>query len=288
MTALRGDSQAIQHQLGTIGSTLQTAVLADVFALIAETDVPERSELQRRAQAIQVELTLRRQEIALAEWRRKLEAATQEGERQRQLFARLEADFVRRSAQSEQVADELERAVADFARRSTEFENAIAASQQTEAALRSALAEQAATFERDLAAQAAASQIVHAEQAAAFVEREQDLKAALAARETACDALEAERAAMTGTLDAAVALAQARQQMVMTLERDLAGNREESAALREALAALREECAALQTVLDDREIGLTEAERRVEELRSSRWRKLGIGLGVARRASFER
>jgi chromosome segregation ATPase len=299
LTALRGDSQAIQHQLGTIGSTLQTAVLADVFALIAETDVPERSELQRRAQAIQVELTLRRQEIALAEWRRKLEAATQEGERQRQLFARLEADFVRRSAQSEQVADELERAVADFARRSTEFENAIAASQQTEAALRSALAEQAATFERDLAAQAAASQIVHAEQAtgfeaalsaqaAAFVEREQDLKAALAARETACDALEAERAAMTGTLDAAVALAQARQQMVMTLERDLAGNREENAALREALAALREECAALQTVLDDREIGLTEAERRVEELRSSRWRKLGIGLGVARRATFER
>jgi chromosome segregation ATPase len=302
LMALRSDSQAIQHQLVTIGGTLQTAVLADVFALIAESDVPERSELQRRAQAIQVELTLRRQEVALAEWRRKLEAAIQEGERQRQLFARLEADFTRRSAQSEQVADELERAVADFARRSAEFEAAITLSQQTEAALRSALAEQAATFERELAAQAAASKLVHAEhetalaaqeaalvgQERAFAEREQDLKAAVAARETACDALEAERAAMTGTLDDAVALAQARQQMVITLERDLAGNREENAALREALAALREECAALQTVLDDREIGLTEAERRVEELRSSRWRKLGIGLGVARRATFER
>jgi DNA repair exonuclease SbcCD ATPase subunit len=223
LTALRDDGHAVQQQLDSIRSALQTAVLADVMVHLAETDAPEQSELQRRARAIQVELTLRRQEVALEEWRRKLKAAEQEAERQRQLFARLEADFERRSG-------DFERRSADFARQSAEFGQTALLARETEAAL-------ATATEAKLALDRRADQL---------------------ARELA----------------AAVELNQARQRMIDTLEQDLARVRQEKAELGEELAR--------------RETVLTEAERRIEELRNSRWRQLGIGLGLAKRATFEK
>jgi chromosome segregation ATPase len=276
LTALRSDGQAMQRQLETIGSALRTAILSDVFALIAQTDAPELTEVQRRAQAIQVELTLRRQEIALAEWRRKLEAATQEGERQRQLFARLEADFAHRSAQSEQVAGELARVSADFAHRSAEFERTLEAAHVTEATLRTALADQAKAFV-----------VMQEEREAAFRTASMERESALAERASAQGVFEAQRAEMAGKLDASIALAEARGAALHSCEQDSAALAREISGSRDENAALQDELAALRATLDDREKVLTEAERRIEELRSSRWRRLGVGLGVARRATFE-
>jgi len=200
--------QTLERQLDAFRSELQTAVLLDVMTLVAETAAPEQSELQRRAQAIQVELTLRRQEVALAEWRRNLAAAEQEAERRRQLFARLAADFERR--------------LAEFERRSAEFEQAAALARDGAAAQR-ALEQYAAQAARDLAA--------------------------------------------------AAELEAARRQLIQALEHDLARTRQEKSESDEALAR--------------RERVLAEAERRVEELRSSRWRQLGLGLGLTKRATFE-
>lgn len=247
-----GALETIERHLTALRSELQTAVLADVIGLIAETEAPERSELQRRAQAIQVELTLRRQEVALVEWRRKLDAAGQEAERQRLLFARLEADFERRIAGFERVTADFERQVAEFeqneietervsgelARVCGEFERAAEASRQTDGALRTGLAERDAAL---------------AEARAAFEER---------------------LVGLTGSLAAATSLGEARQQRIVTLEQELAQNRDDLAACRSTLA--------------ERDATLIEAERRVEELRSSRWRQLGLSFGMARRATFEK
>ncbi|MEA2754454.1 MAG: hypothetical protein QOJ54_743 [Aliidongia sp.] len=287
LTALRSDGQAMQRQLETIGSALRTAILSDVFALIAQTDAPELTEVQRRAQAIQVELTLRRQEIALAEWRRKLEEATQEGERQRQLFARLEADFAHRSAQSEQVAGELARVSADFAHRSAEFERALEAARLTEATLRAALTEQAASFRANLADQAKAFMVAQEERESALAEQERLLQAVRAEQAAEQGAFVAQLAETAGKLDASIALAEARGAALHSCEQNIAAREQELRGSREENAALQDELATLRAALDDREKVLTEAERRIEELRSSRWRRLGVGLGVARRATFE-
>jgi chromosome segregation ATPase len=247
-----GALESIERHLAELRSELKTAVLADVIGLIAETEAPERSELQRRAQAIQVELTLRRQEVALAEWRRKLDAAGQEADRQRQLFARLEADFERRVAGVEQKEADFQRVQADFervsgdlvrvtgelSRVSAEFERAAEASRQAEVSLRAGLAERDAAL---------------AEARAAFEER---------------------LAGLTGSLAAATSLGEARQQRLVTLEQELARSREDLA-----------DC---QLTLAERDAVLIEAERRVEELRSSRWRQLGLSFGMAKRATFEK
>jgi chromosome segregation ATPase len=242
-----GALETIERHLTAIRSELQTAVLADVIGLIAETEAPER-----RAQAIQVELTLRRQEVALAEWRRKLDVAGQEAERRRQLFARIEADFERvtadferraaefeqKAAEAERVSGELARVRGEFERVTADFERVAEASRQTEVALRARLAERDAAL---------------AEARAAFEER---------------------LAGVIGSLAAATSLGEARQQQIVMLEQELAGNREDLAACRSALA--------------ERDAMLIEAERRVEELRSSRWRQLGLSFGVAKRATFEK
>jgi chromosome segregation ATPase len=240
-----GALESIERHLAELRSELKTAVLADVIGLIAETEAPERSELQRRAQAIQVELTLRRQEVALAEWRRKLDAAGQEADRQRQLFARLEADFERRVAGVEQkeadferVSGDLVRVTGELSRVSAEFERAAEASRQAEVSLRAGLAERDAAL---------------AEARAAFEER---------------------LAGLTGSLAAATSLGEARQQRLVTLEQELARSREDLA-----------DC---QLTLAERDAVLIEAERRVEELRSSRWRQLGLSFGMAKRATFEK
>jgi chromosome segregation ATPase len=305
LTALRSDGQAMQRQLELIGGALRTAILSDVFALIAQTDAPELSELQRRAQAIQIELTLRRQEVALAEWRRKLDAATQESERQRQLFARLETDFERRSAdfehraaafehrsadfercsaQLDQVAGELERVSADFAHRSAEYERTLDAARGTETMLRAALDEQSTSFQAKLAEQAKAFENVQEE-------REAAVRSASAARESAFEAALAERearlAATTGELERSIALAETRGTTLHSCEQSIAALAQELTSSRDENAALRDEVSELRAVLGDREKTLAEAERRIEELRSSRWRRLGVGLGVARRATFE-
>jgi DNA repair exonuclease SbcCD ATPase subunit len=100
------DTAEILRRLDAIRSTLQTAVLGDVMALLAEPGPEEETPLQRRARIVQIELTLRRQEVALEEWRSRVRAAETETERQRRLFARLEAEFAQRNAG-------LERAVAE-------------------------------------------------------------------------------------------------------------------------------------------------------------------------------
>src|SRR5579859_3905717 len=70
LAALREDRDALHRELDAIRSALQTAVLGDVMELLARSEAPPDSELQRRAQAIQLELTVRRQAVALDEWRR--------------------------------------------------------------------------------------------------------------------------------------------------------------------------------------------------------------------------
>jgi hypothetical protein len=328
LTALRSESAAVQRQLDVIRSELQTAVLADVMALVAETAAPEQTELQRRARAIQVELTLRRQEVALAEWRRKLEAAGVEADRQRRLFARLEADFERRvagqAAELERVSAELARLTADFAALSADFARAVEAADQSEGVLRTGLAERESalrvcTGERDAAlAELRASLEAHAAlemqsvldartaaeaysalaagaahearvAAEAQARSEAELRRAFEARaaleaDAAAQAhagLEARLGEATEARDAVGALAETRWQAILVLEQALARARFDNTALGEELATVRAKLAERETVL-------TEAERRVEELRSSRWRRLGLGLRVAKRATFEK
>lgn len=76
------------------------------------------------------------------------------------------------------------------------------------------------------------------------------------------------------------------------LNADLAALRQEKTALEQEReqekAALEASLRAGRTELDHRQATLIEAERRIEELRSSRWRQLGIALGLAKRATFER
>jgi len=263
----------VAELLETVRSTLQTAVLADVMTLIAETDAPEQSELQRRARAVQVELTLRRQEVALDEWRRKLAAAGQEAERQRQLFARLEADFARRSADFARRSADFAQRSADFEARSADFEARSADFEARSADFEARSADfeaRSADFER-LSKDFALRSVDFEQQSAEFE------RAATIARETQkalTEAHELRAAQLTRELAAASELNQARQQMIQTLEQDLARARQEKSELDENLAR--------------RETVLTEAERRVEELRNSRWRQIGIGFGLAKRATFEK
>ncbi|MEI9988039.1 MAG: hypothetical protein WDN69_36010 [Aliidongia sp.] len=70
---------------------------------------------------------------------------------------------------------------------------------------------------------------------------------------------------------AAQDLSEARRRLAETLEQDL--------------ARVRQDYAEEQ---GRREAALTEAQRRVEELRNSRWRQIGLGLGLAKRATFEK
>lgn len=232
------DTAEILRRLDAIRSTLQTAVLGDVMALLAEPETAEETPLQRRARLVQIELTLRRQDVALEEWRGRVRAAEAETERQRQLFARLEAEFVQRNAV-------LERAVAEAG--------------QVAAALRA---------ERDEAL---------AERDAALAERD----AALEQKKAAIDEkIEFERRAGDKARDFGMAseLAETRRQLAETLEQDLARTRRELGEVQQSLA---------QAQAEQRQ-ALGEAERRIEELRSSRWRQLGIGLGMTKRATFEK
>lgn len=226
-----GEMAEILRQLDAIRSTLQTAVLDDVMALLAQPEAPEEPPLQRRARAIQAELTLRRQAVALEEWRNRAQAAEAEAERRRQLFVRLEAEFANRTAA---------------------LESAVAKAGEAEDALRAEL--NAALAERD---------------------------AALEQRKAALDEkIEFERRAGDKARDYGMAseLAEARRLLAETLEQDLASTRRALDEAQQALARTQEE----------QRLSLGEAERRIEELRSSRWRQLGIGLGMTKRATFEK
>lgn len=225
------DTVEILRRLDAIRSTLQTAVLGDVMALLAEPEAAEETPLQRRARLVQIELTLRRQEVALDEWRGRVRAGEAETERQRQLFVRLEAEFVQRNAT-------LERAVAE-------------AGQVAEA--------------------------LRAELTTALAERD----AALEQKKAAIDEkIEFERRAGDKARDFGMAseLAETRRQLAETLEQDLARTRRELGEAQQNLAQAQ----------DEQRAALGEAERRIEELRSSRWRQLGIGLGMTKRATFEK
>jgi chromosome segregation ATPase len=94
-------------------------------------------------------------------------------------------------------------------------------------------------------------------------QREAALRTELAESRAALDAVQAERATL--------------RQEKAALEHERA---QERTALEASLSAAR-------TELDTRRATQIEAERRIEELRSSRWRQFGIGLGLAKRASFE-
>jgi DNA repair exonuclease SbcCD ATPase subunit len=218
------DMAEILRRLDAIRSTLQTAVLGDVMALLAEPESAAETPLQRRARIVQIELTLRRQEVALEEWRARVRGAETEAERQRQLFARLEAEFVQRNAA-------LERAVAE------------------------------------------AGQIVEALR----TERDAALEQSRAAID---EKVEFERRAGDKARDFGMAseLAETRRQLAETLEQDLVRTRRELGEVQQRLAQAQEE----------QSHALGEAERRIEELRSSRWRQLGIGLGMTKRATFEK
>jgi len=232
------DTAEILRRLDAIRSTLQTAVLGDVMALLAEPEPEEETPLQRRARIVRIELTLRRQDVALEEWRSRARAAEAETERQRRLFGRLEAEFTQRNAG-------LERAVAEAG--------------QVAEALRVEL--DAALAERD---------------------------AALEQKRAAIDEkIEFERRAGDKARDFGMAseLAEARRQLAETLEQDLGRTRRDLGEVQQDLARTRQELAQLQ---DEHRRSLGEAERRIEELRSSRWRQLGIGLGMTKRATFEK
>jgi DNA repair exonuclease SbcCD ATPase subunit len=239
------DTAEILRRLDAIRSTLQTAVLGDVMALLAEPGPEEETPLQRRARIVRIELTLRRQDVALEEWRSRVRAAEAETERQRRLFARLEAEFTQRNAG-------LERAVAD-------------AGQVAEA--------------------------LRAELDAALAERD----AALEQKRIAIDEkIEFERRAGDKARDFGMAseLAEARRQLAETLEQDLGRTRRDLAEVQQDLARTRQDQAQTRQELaqlqDEQRRALGEAERRIEELRSSRWRQLGIGLGLTKRATFEK
>lgn len=113
-----------------------------------------------------------------------------------------------------------------------------------------------------------------------FVRLESEFRQTLEAAERVEAALRTELAESRAAIDRAHAdLAKERQEKA-ALEQQREQVKQEQAALEASLRAVR-------TELDQRQAVLVEAERRIEELRNSRWRQLGIGLGLAKRATFE-
>lgn len=265
LAAVQDSTKTVAQSLDALRGEVATTVLTDAMALIAEADAPERTELQRRARAIQIELTLRRQEVALEEWRRKTAAAGEEAERQRQLFARLEADFERRAADGERAARAAEATAAALQRTVTERDAALAVLVETHGALNEART-QAELQARELA------------------DRNAELARARDADQLATQQAERERERLQECERQLAELSAGRESdrlALRTLQGTLDQCRQEKDDLAERLGQAQAELAAGATEL-------TEAYRRVEELRSSRWRQLGIGLGLARRATFEK
>lgn len=286
LAALQDGTKGVEQRLDALRGELSTGVLADVMALIAEADAPEQSPLQRRAQAIQVELTLRRQEVAIEEWRRKFAASGAEMERQRQLFARLEADFERRAAAGEQAARAADETAAALQRALVERDAAVAV-------LAEALQALAQTQETATETQRALTEVAAGEaQARELVdqltqERDADRQTILALQQEGlqaarerdrlqqeCTRLQQEKAELAAGRDAD-------HLALQTLQDALDQCRQENGDLAERLGLAQAELASGAVVL-------TESERRVEELRSSRWRQIGVGLGLAKRATFEK
>lgn len=290
LAALQDGTKAVEQRLDALRGELSTGVLADVMALIAEADAPEQSPLQRRAQAIQVELTLRRQEVALEEWRRKFAASGAEMERQRQLFARLEADFERRAAAGEQAARAAEETAAALQRALVERDAAVAVLAEALQALAQTqeTATETLTALTALQARAAAGEVQARELVDQLTqERDADRQTILALQQEGlqaarerdrlqqeCTRFQQEKAELAAGRDAD-------HLALQTLQDALDQCRHENGDLAERLGLAQAELASGAIVL-------TESQRRVEELRSSRWRQIGVGLGLAKRATFEK
>jgi hypothetical protein len=279
----RAELGDLRRDLDAIRSTLQTAVLADVVALLAEPEAAAPSDLERRARAIQVELTLRRQDIALAEWRRKLAASEQEAARRAALFVRLEADFERRTAEFDRRTAEFAERSAEYDRQEAEFERRSAAFAQQAEEFQRILDEftrRSAEFDRRSGEYERRIADLHGE-VTRLHHVEDSLWATLAERDAAHAAAQSAAAAaakaaldrQAGELAAAKQLGETQCRRAETLEQDRARAEQQHAADRNALAAA--------------EANLSEAERRIAELQCSRWRRLGLRLGLAKRATFE-
>jgi hypothetical protein len=259
LAALREDKAALQQQLDEIRGTLRTAVVADVMALLSETAAPAESELQRRARAIQVELTLRRQDVALAEWHRVLAQVEEAAERRRQLFARLEADFGRKTAEYQRREAEFAQHDAVFAQRETEFAARAAMFDQRAAEF----AQQAEGFQRALDD---------------FVRRSADFDHRTVTLERRAADLQGEVTRLHEVEDSL---------WQRLAERDVGAAATEIAAASEIAKAASELSETRGQRIEALEHELAKAESRVGELQSSRWRRIGLALGLARRATFE-